>query len=491
MPISVPRLVRDKKTGIYLFRVVLPKRISSSSKQSCVYVSLKTRENKLARSIAAVLNFRIEMNKPLIDLEHIRDLTTIELPGGFKVSGDTPQEIERGMALMLAFRSQIAAANPGQTLVEATQNAAAVVEAPEPDQNYFSKVAEKHLGDELKHLKKTTVYKYSKTYEKFLEQFPDAPMRSFGKAEAVAFKDMQRKKNKIHTVNGMLGNLEKLFSYAMTHGYMPKGENPAADLKSQGGKKQLKRREMFYDEQLSAILDWSLYQQYCIRPDYFWGPLISLFSGLRPEEITSLKKSDFRTQDGIKFMQITDAKTEAGNRRVPVHSYLIKLGLLKYVSSIKSGAIFPYLIDGANGTKKNLSRHFSGYLKDCGVKADNNCLYSIRHTVITRLVGKNVNDSIIYMLSGHRIQNTVHYNYLHELPIKSLSDGIESLDFHNTYDLSAFDYLASLDMKRKRKRRTKVELAIRDANWQKAETAKLKEFVFSPDDDKFEEGQED
>ena len=141
------------------------------------------------------------------------------------------------------------------------------------------------------------------------------------------------------------------------------------------------------------------------------------------------------------FFQVKDAKTAAGIRPVPIHSQLIKMGLFDYLEKIKSKEkLFWYLKNGHNGTKKNLSRKFSEYLEEVGVKEDDNCFYSLRHTVITRLVARNVNNSTIYVLSGHVSDKSTHYNYLHELPMMALKEAIETLDWHKKIDFDSFDY---------------------------------------------------
>ena len=75
------------------------------------------------------------------------------------------------------------------------------------------------------------------------------------------------------------------------------------------------------------------------------------------------------------------------------------------------------------------------------MKQDDNCFYSLRHTVITRLVARNVNNSTIYTLSGHVSDKSTHYNYLHELPLKTLKEAIEKLDWHEKISLENFNFV--------------------------------------------------
>jgi hypothetical protein len=55
---------------------------------------------------------------------------------------------------------------------------------------------------------------------------------------------------------------------------------------------------------------------------------------------------------GVWLFDVTNAKTEAGDRRVPVHSRLAKLGLLDYAKGIKGEWLFPALKPGGPDGKR-------------------------------------------------------------------------------------------------------------------------------------------
>jgi integrase len=427
MPVPMPRLIRDAKSGIYFFRLVLPRSVAGKL-QKCVYFSLKTRENKVARSKAAVLNLRIEMTKPFIDLENIRELIKIDLKNGI-FHADTPDEQERGLKIIQAMGNA---------------NGKKSSEDVEPGQ-LFSEIKKTYLGEITPTLKSTTVYKYKKSFEFFLAHLSDKNVNSYTKDDINIFKEKMLALEKVpHTINGYLGCLSGFFQYAIKNKKRTNAENPVEGTHIKNSKRQLKKRDQFHDDDLQAIFKWDSYKDFAIKPDYFWAPVICLYSGLRPEEITSLEVKEIRKSDGIYFFDVKDAKTPAGVRPVPIHSHLIEMGLFDYISKVKEkGKLFWYLKDGSNGTKKNLSRQFSKYLNTVGIKEDDNCFYSLRHSVVTRLVARNVSNSTIYMLSGHKSGTSAHFNYLHDLPIQSLKDAIETLDWHKQINFSEFDFLKS------------------------------------------------
>lgn len=449
MRTPMPRLVKDTKTALWFFRWSLPKTWQPRLERKSLYISLKTRELRLAKCLAAVLNLRVETMKKLPDLnkEQLRKMLEIDLERGI-FRADTPEELEQGMRVVENI-GRIRSAAPAPA-------GAPLQKAPymQPKSPLFRKVADELIKEISLTLKSSSVYKYKNTFDAYIESKGNRFLEDITRGDIKHFKDSLLEAGKVpHTVNGHLGRLQALFDFAIKNKYL-RGENPAEHLHIPHSKKAITSRDKFYDDDLKAIYNWSTYQKMAITPDYFWGPLVCLFSGMRIEECTSLEVSSIKSDDGVMLMHVKDAKTPSGVRYVPIHAALIKLGFLNYVDEVKRlghSGLFWYLSEGAlgklenhNGTKKNLSRHFSKYLKKVDVKQDDNCFHSLRHTTITRLVARNVNNSTIYTLSGHKSEENTHYDYLHSLPAKTLKEAVDRLDFETLLDLNGFDWKPSL-----------------------------------------------
>lgn len=90
----------------------------------------------------------------------------------------------------------------------------------------------------------------------------------------------------------------------------------------------------------------------------FWIPLISLYSGLRLEEICQLLVEDIRKVGNLTVFDIRltadsgfkSLKTESSTRIVPIHPELVRLGFLKFVNKRASGQLFSALPRTSNGT---------------------------------------------------------------------------------------------------------------------------------------------
>ena len=460
MRAPMPRLVKDSKSGIWFFRWSLPKSHQQTLNQKTLYITLRTRDARLAQCQAALLNLRVEAMKriPNLNEDAIRKLLEIDLERGI-FRADTPEEQERGLQILEnigRIRSQQSNPNPAPSPAPSHALAPAVVsrQAQLPKTPLFSKVADELLKELSLTLKKASVDKYKSTYDQFKDSIGNYFLEDLERTQIKRFKEKLLEQQMVpHTINGHLGRLNALFEFAIKNGYF-RGDNPAANHLIPHSKRAIKSRDKFYDDDLKAIYNWQTYSDMAITPDYFWGPLVCLFSGMRIEECTSLEVKNIKTDDGVVLMHIKDAKTPTGIRFVPVHSFLIKMGFLDYVEEVRQlghEGLFWYLSEGAmgkltnhNGTKKNLSRHFSKYLEKVKVKEDDNCFHSLRHTTITRLVARRVNNSTIYKLSGHSSDNSAHYDYLHDLPAKALQEAVEALDFHELLDLNSFDWKPSL-----------------------------------------------
>ncbi len=98
------------------------------------------------------------------------------------------------------------------------------------------------------------------------------------------------------------------------------------------------------------------------KPDpFYWLPRIALLSGMRLDEICSLKVADLIEGEGVKCFDIKDGKTSAATRAVPIHD-----ALLPFLDLVpKEGYLFPDLIPGGKDKKrsaqigKRLGRRFA------------------------------------------------------------------------------------------------------------------------------------
>ena len=145
----------------------------------------------------------------------------------------------------------------------------------------------------------------------------------------------------------------------------------------------------------------------------YWFPLISLFSGARRTEIGQLKVSDVRQgEGGIWFFDFSDRgedqrlKNESSARSVPVHSELIRLGLLDYVAgrartTEATAPLWAGFEPPVDPKTKAWSKWFGRYLGEHVVDHRSKTFHSFRHTFKRGCREAGISEEIHHALTGH------------------------------------------------------------------------------------------
>lgn len=123
---------------------------------------------------------------------------------------------------------------------------------------------------------------------------------------------------------------------------------------------------------------------------------LGMYSGARIEELCSLKADDCTEA----VLKITDSKTEAGIREVPVHSLLVDV-----VKRLKEASTDSYLISGLSFNKYNdrsnaIGKRFGRLKKSLGFP-DKKVFHSIRKTLVTLLENAGISENLAADIVGH------------------------------------------------------------------------------------------
>ncbi|UNK37500.1 site-specific integrase [Shinella sp. H4-D48] len=226
------------------------------------------------------------------------------------------------------------------------------------------------------------------------------------------------------TVNRHLSGFSAFCTWLTNHGYL--SANPAADMFLKKSKE--KTTKPFTVDEMNILFNspfftgcqnddaprfWSKPGNVLIRDHRFWVPLIMLFSGARPAEIAQLGIDDVREDRGHWIMHITtegdgdkSVKTAGSMRVVPVHPELVKLGLLKYHTTLKKleeKRLFPLAERNERGQMiATFSRDFPRYLTKIGLKEGRGLsLYSFRHGAADALRRAGFLDEQFGFILGH------------------------------------------------------------------------------------------
>ena len=316
------------------------------------------------------------------------------------------------------------------------------------------------------------------TYQLWIEIFGDHQTGQIDKKKATTFKDIliklpkNKNKDKLYstksiadllkmniptnkrmsttTINMYLGEMSSFAKWSINNGYLLNDKNPFDGLRLKKNKKSSSRdsRNPFSDQQLQAIFSTPFFQgcesdnthgrfkegKKLIKDAYYWIPLIALYTGARMGEIIQLKPSDLKQDNNIWYFDINDddgksVKTLQSKRKLPLHSKLIGLGLIKYVQDCKKDRIFheikPYYSDYSH----YYSKWFGRFLERFNIKEDKTSFHSFRHNFRDALKGR-VNETHLRALMGHD-KGDVHNAYgSSNFDMTLLKGDIEKLDYN-------------------------------------------------------------
>lgn len=227
-----------------------------------------------------------------------------------------------------------------------------------------------------------------------------------------------------------LGLIEQFFEWCLSCGHIK--ENPANGIRIKvsaraSGKN---KRGTFSAPELNVIFraplfigcksDGRIYEPGTYRVgDYrYWLPLLGLFTGARLNELCQLHSADISEFDRVPCVDISplpgvksvkSVKSEAGQRKVPVHPELIRLGFLHFAKRQKESGytrLFPELEKGKSGYySDNASKWFRRFLRETlgteTVKDRRLVFHSFRHVMKDALREAAVDERIQDALIGH------------------------------------------------------------------------------------------
>lgn len=158
---------------------------------------------------------------------------------------------------------------------------------------------------------------------------------------------------------------------------------------------------------------------------------LAAHTGCRIDELCSLRLDDVKLTDRVPYFLIEDAKTEAGNRKVPIHS-----GIKQLVAQLKdtshascdgdgyllSGLTFNKYGDRSNAIGKRFGRLKTslGYGRDL-------VFHSFRRGVATQFENKGVPEVIAARVLGHEFPTMSFGTYSGGADLETLQQAIEVL----------------------------------------------------------------
>jgi integrase len=290
-------------------------------------------------------------------------------------------------------------------------------------------------------VRKTTLDGHRLRVRAFVEQIGDIPLTSVPRAMAADFlmKIAAGKSNR--TVNNYATTLAGLFKNARHRGRFT-GDNPFEDQKRKVGGESYVPFKIPELQQVFDSFQFETQPKYSPTSALPWVSLIGTYTGMRLEEICQLTVNDIRdvsangatvTVIDIHNGENNRLKNESSVRLVPVHSELVRAGLLRYRDSLpKDSPLFPGLTRRESKGGKigaRMGELFRKQLIGLGIKRKGLCFHSLRHTVSSRLEEAGVLETDTARVLGHTISGMSYGVYSTGPGLKRLAAVIEEISY--------------------------------------------------------------
>lgn len=232
---------------------------------------------------------------------------------------------------------------------------------------------------------------------------------------------------------------------------------PGASVKIAAPKTSLKKpRRPFTQDELNEIFSSPLYSGFSSRhrrylpgkhkaqDGLYWVYLIGLYTGMREGELIQLTQSDLHVDDDVPFFDIRgdlDLKTEASERRVPIHPDLFDFGLREWLEARTKKAEKRLFFEIKLGPPGNLtaiaSKRLNKYLVQIGVKTGPDLTFhSFRHAFVDAMRSANVPEQRLHEFVGHT-DKTVTGGYGQGANLQALGKLMNGVDFGLSEEVKA------------------------------------------------------
>ncbi|WGI26600.1 tyrosine-type recombinase/integrase [Halomonas alkaliantarctica] len=151
---------------------------------------------------------------------------------------------------------------------------------------------------------------------------------------------------------------------------------------------------------------------------------LGMFTGARIEELCSLRTDDSSTDR----LRVTDSKTDAGIREIPVHHEL-KPTIKRLLAESKDGYLLSGLTFNKYGDRSNAIGKRFGRLKARHGFGSTFVFHSIRKTVVTLLEDAGVSENLTADIVGHEKPRVTYGLYSGGHSLKSKREAIELINY--------------------------------------------------------------
>ncbi len=281
------------------------------------------------------------------------------------------------------------------------------------DKITFDKLQEKYIAQATYdgNVSAKTIEDYITSFNKLIDYFKDKDINSLGVQDIEAFKlhlssQISKRTGKPiakTTVNRHIIFTKQFLKFATQRNYIAKNIAESVKLYNKKNvRKDKKPAENYTQAEISKILTYEHKE-----PIYSQVFKLALYTGMRQGEIRKITPEDIKQDKGtgIYYIDIPEAKSEAGERQVPIHRDILDM-VLSMSFPIFSKIPLENEEQRRNTIGKKLRYHL--YKSFENGQIDNKNFHTLRANFIDNIVEKNKNSSNKFIL--HIIQEIVGHS---------------------------------------------------------------------------------
>lgn len=268
-----------------------------------------------------------------------------------------------------------------------------------------------------KNLSPATVMSYRNTITDLSKFLKNPYIQSIGKGDLSLYQEKLAKDgNSTRTIDNKIATIRAIFNFAIKQGYFF-SENPAQNRNLLTKRDRIKSGyAIFTEDEIKTFFQSELFQAEKERdPDYYYAVLLAYFSGCRISEITGLTMKNIVKIENHWALRITQSKTHAGIREVPICLKIIKkIGFDKFTEN-KTGSVFKYLNRDGKGTGNAVGKKFSRHLEELKISREKLVFHSLRKFANDFFAKQRVSLEVRSQYFGHEVDNVNIQSYTNKL----------------------------------------------------------------------------
>jgi integrase len=433
-----------RRNGRYHFRIRVPQDLLSVIKSKEFHRSLGTTDRRTAKALAITLKVKLESEFAGLRQQAILNSRLIQYPNGQNQAAVTHASIHPANIT----RQELGHGPDLAELIDAFIQERAQFWAPRTAQLHSGalRLFRDFVGPKAIGLLSR---KDCKEFKLTLEKLPPKWQTRFKGMKIRDVAALQLPSLHPATVNRLLSPICAFLNWAVSEDHI--SANPANRLRAIDRVRADTQRSAYQDADLRFIFEKSPMYRGCeaawkrnhpgstiFKDARFWLPLIGLFTGMRLEEIAQLRCRDIKQVDGVWVIDVNTSdgkrlKNQNSQRLIPIHSELLKIGLLDRVEeAIATGheRLWHEFQKNKHGSySASYSNWFGRYKRLIGLTDPKKTFHSFRHTFIDRLKQQDVPDGKIQELVGHANHSITTGRYGKPYRPIAQKEIIEALDY--------------------------------------------------------------